>query len=288
MTFISPSKYQRGQTILISAIFFLGISLAILFGTVTPALKQASIARESEQARKSYLLGESALEDIYYRLTSGKQIAASETLSLNGGVATATTSNIPGGKDVVATATVDDYIRKIHAVISLSTGISFHYGVQSGRGGFELDNSSSITGNVYANGSVTGNGNMVYGDVVSTGTEGLVYGIHATGTVYAHTIGKIGETTTIDKDAYYSVKTGTVTVGGALHPGSADQPVVDLPISDDQIERWKSDALAGGTLSSSSCDAYASSSNTCTLSSTRSLGPKKIPFNLLIKTFFPS
>src|SRR6185369_8461415 len=120
--------------------------------------------------------------------------------------------------------------------------ISFHYGIQAGMGGFSLNNSSSITGNVFAGGPVTGTGNnFVYGDVVSSGASGLVYGIHATSSVYAHTIGIAGTATTIDKDAYYTTKTNT-TVSGTLHPNSPDQPTVDLPITDTQIAEWESEA----------------------------------------------
>ncbi len=173
----------------------------------------------------------------------------------------------------------------MQANVVLGTGISFHYGVQAGQGGFELRNSSSITGNVFSSGSITGAGNFIYGDVVSAGPDGLIDGIHATGTAWAHNIRESSSNPTIiDKDAYYVNIDADVDVLGTGYPDSPDQDEIPLPISDEQIEEWKADAAVGGEMLESECDSYASSTNTCTISSSMSLGPKKIPFNLLVKT----
>ena len=53
--------------------------------------------------------------------------------------------------------------------------------------------------------------------------------------------------TTIGGDAYYQSIAGS-TVGGTPHPGSPDPPYVSMPISDENIADWKSDAEAGGTI----------------------------------------
>jgi hypothetical protein len=153
--------------------------------------------------------------------------------------------------------------------------VAFHYGIQSGEGGFNLQNSSSVTGNVFSGGQVIGTGsNFIRGDVISAGPSGLIYGIHATGTAFAHTVGIAGTPTTIDKDAYYQIKTNS-TVTGTSHPGSTDQPIVPLPISDAQISQWESDAAAGNTVTCTN--------GTYTISTTMIIGPTKIPCDLSIK-----
>jgi hypothetical protein len=282
--FIKKEEMKNGQVMMVATVLFLVVSLTVILGLADPVLRQGRIAADLQGSRESYFLAESGIEDVLYRLRSGKPVGTSETLSLNGGTVTVSIVSTPTGKQIIATGDKDSDIRKIQSDVLLGTGIAFHYGIQSGQGGFSLANSSSVTGNVFSSGSIIGaGGNMINGDVVSAGASGLIYGIHATGTAYAHNLGNAGAGTIVDKDAYYQNKTNT-TVTGTLHPGSADQPVAPLPISDAQISQWESDALAGGIMASSDCDNYSSSSNTCTISTSRSLGPKKIPFNLLIKS----
>ncbi len=280
---INTARRDKGAAMLISVVLFLFVSMTIILGVVSPILKQAAISKNIITSKGSFYLSESGIEDVLYRLKNAKQVASTETLTLNGGTASTVVTNVPSGKIINTTGDTNTLTRKVQVTLTLGTGIAFHYGVQAGNGGFTLTNSSSITGNVYSAGPIIGSGNMIYGDVVSTGPAGLIKEIHATGTAYSHTIGGSGGATIIDGDAYYQTITNT-TVSGVSHPGSADMAETALPISDEQIEEWKSDAEAGGVMSSSACSSYNSSSNTCTISGSMSLGPKKIPFNLLIKS----
>ncbi len=278
-------RKNRGVAMLVAVIFFLFASMTIILGIIAPILKQASISKNIIASKQSFYTSEASLEELLYRLKASKQNGNLETVSLNGGYATTTITSTATGKQMVSVGSVNSLIRKIELDLNLGTGISFHYGVQAGNGGFTLANSSSITGNVFSSGPIVGAGNYIYGDAISSGASGSVYGIHATGTVRAHTIGLVsGNATIVDKDAYYQNVAANVTVSGTRYPNSADQSNAQLPISDAQISQWESDAAAGGTMLSSACDNYNSSSNTCTVSSTRSLGPLKIPFNLLIKS----
>ena len=130
-----------------------------------------------------------------------------------------------------------------------------------------MSNSSEVIGNVFSSGPIVGNNsNIVKGDVISAGLSGLADGIHATGTVYAHTI----RDSDIDKDAHYQIISGT-DVGGISYPGSPDQATSSLPISDAQIDAWKAEAAAGGT-HSSPCP--------YNISGAVSIGPKKINCDL--------
>lgn len=244
--------------------FLTFISLAVLYGIISPTIKNVSLSRGAMSSAKSYYLAESGSEDAYYRLKSGKQISSTETLSLDGGTATTVITDVSGSeKEIVSTGDLLSGFRKLKTGVTVSTGASFNYGVQVGQGGFVMENSSSVLGNIYSNGTVYGSGsNIVKGDVVSAGPSGSVSGIHATSSVYAHTI----LNSTIDKNAYYQVISGS-TVSGTSYPGSADQPPLSLPISDETISAWEADAESGGVVNSP-CPYKINSDVT--------IGPKKI------------
>lgn len=250
--------------------FLTSISLAVLYGIISPTIKNVSLSRGAINSSKSYYLAESGIEDVYYRLKSGKQISQTEVLSLDGGTATTLISDISGNeKEIISTGNLLNGDRKLKIAITISNGASFNYGVQVGQGGFVMENNSSVLGNIYSNGTVSGSGsNLVKGDVVSAGPSGSVSGIHATSSVYAHTI----LNSTIDKDAYYQVISGS-TVSGMSYPGSADQPLIGLPIPDETISAWEADAEGGGVINSP-CPYKINSDVT--------IGPKKINCDLEI------
>ena len=235
---------NSGQAMLIVVIFSLLLVLAILSGMVIPAVREARAVNELLNSKQSFFLAEAAVEDVAYRLKSGYAVSSPESLSLNSHTATVVIIDDIDEKVVVGTGDVVSAIRRVEARLNIGSGASFNFGVQTDNGGFIMENFSSVSGNIYSNGTITGTNNtIVRGDVVSAGPSGSVNGIHATGTVYARTI----TNATIEKDAYYQTLTNT-SVGGTLHPGSPDQATSSLPITDEKVEEWKAAALAGGTI----------------------------------------
>ncbi|HTK59775.1 MAG TPA: hypothetical protein VL283_01075, partial [Candidatus Baltobacteraceae bacterium] len=87
------------------------------------------------------------------------------------------------------------------------------------------------------------------------------------GTVHANTITNLD----VDGDAYYKTISNS-NVTGASYPNSTDPGPVELPLSDAQIDQWKADGAAGGTITGDAT--YDGVSAT--------LGPKKITGNLTI------
>ncbi len=260
---------RSGQAMLLSALFFLLISMTITLGVVYPVTSHLSSTEAIERGAESLYAAQGVSEDVNYRLMKGMPVGTTETLSYGTVSATATTTTVSDGKEVQATGNSSAYLRKSKTHLSLGAGASFHYGMQSGEGGIVLNNSSSISGNVYSNGSVVGSGgNLIKGTVVSAGAAGKIDSVHATSTAYAHTITNAD----IDGDAYYQSISGT-TVGGTLHAGSQDQATTSLPISDATITNWETAAAAGGTYG-----------GTCPYNtpSTVTLGPIKIPCDLNI------
>ncbi len=263
-------RNSGGQAMFIAAIFFLAISLTVVLGVVAPVMNQVESARSLPKSARSFYVAEGATQDVLYRLIKSIPVDAVETITYGSGVAVATTTTVFDGKQVVSSGNQDSFVRKSSAHLFTGAGASFNYGVQSGEGGIHLKNTSLVVGNISANGPVTGeNSNLVKGDVISAGQSGLIDGVHATSSAYAHTI----RNSTIDRDAYYQTISNT-TVLGTLHPGSSDQATSSLPIGDAQIEVWKNDAAAGGSVTCSG--------GIYSVSGSVSLGPKKIPCTLKI------
>src|SRR3989338_2699942 len=139
-------------------------------------------------------------------------VDTTETIDYGGYRATATTTSVSDGKEVAAAGSRDSYVRKSTMHLTSGSGASLRYGVQSGEGGIVLENSSSVSGNVYSNGPIDGAGsNLIKGSVVSAGPSGSIEGVHSTSSAFAHTITNAD----IDGDAYYETISNT-SVDGTL------------------------------------------------------------------------
>lgn len=114
-----------------------------------------------------------------------------------------------------------------------------------------MNNTSSVSGNVYVNGPITGGGNVITGDVVSAGASGLIDNLTVMGTARAHSI----KNSTVMQDAYYGCATNAGTcfvnnnVTGTKYPNSPDEPNTALPISEEDLDAWEASAASGGTIS---------------------------------------
>jgi hypothetical protein len=202
---------------------------------------------------------------------------------------------------ISTTATQNNHVRKLTAALTANTtGVSFNYGVFAGQVGFELQNTSSIVGNVYANGNIVGaGGNVIQGDAWVAGGSGVISGVYVKEDAHAHTLSNIsvdgsafgytisGSTiggnasaysisgSVIGGNAYYTTISDSV-VGGTQnpgYPGSPDPDTQPMPISQTQIDTWKAEAAAGGSIGSYLLDG----------TNTASLGPKKITGDLDIR-----
>ena len=260
---------SQGQAVITAVLLFLFGSLVIIAGIVTPIVKEIRGVRTLVESKQSYFAAEGSLEDVSLRLKQGNAVVSPQTLTLGGVAATTTIVDVFNGKSLATVAeTESEVTRAISAVLIVGTGASFSFGVQSDVGGMLLENSSRVYGNVLSNGPIQGSGNSIGVHVISAGPSGFVSGIHATSSMYAHTI----QNSTIDKDAYYQSISGS-TVLRTSYPGSADQSTSSLPISDALVETWESVAASGGTISSP-CPYVISSDTT--------IGPKKIACDLVV------
>jgi len=263
---------SRGAALLLVVVFTMLASLLAVIGIGRAAHYDTLRARVNTHSIQAYYTSESGLEDVVYRMRKGMMVSLSpntEVLFLGGASATTTITQVSTLVTVQSVGAKSALYRTGKVLLRVGGGASFNYGLQAGNGGISMFNSSSVTGNIYSNGPVSGAGSsMIYGDVVSASTTGLVTGVHATGSVYARTI----QSSTINKNAYYQTISGTI-VGGTSYPGSVDQEVQPLPITDARIDELKAAAESGGVISSP-CPYKITTSQT--------IGPAKITCDLEI------
>ena len=88
------------------------------------------------------------------------------------------------------------------------------------------------------------------------------------------------EDSSIGGDAYYQTIINT-SVGGISYPGSVDPPIEQMPISQANIDQWKTDAAVGGEINGNCGDG---GDPQCIIgdNGTLSIGPKKINGNLIL------
>lgn len=285
---------------MVATILFLVVSITIIFGLVGPILKQQRIASQLVLSRQSYFLAEASVEDVVYRLRTGKPVSSTEILSLSGSTVTTVTTDTAEGKQIVATGEVRETIRKVEANLILGTGIAFHYGVQIGQGGLEMSNSSKVIGNAYSNGNITGtNSARIQGAAIASGPTGIIDGMDIDGDAWSHTIRGIStvggkathavlQNTTVTGNvvadsisncaiggtAKYDTRSSCTVIGAVTTPNPdvfVPADILSLPISEAQIDVWELEAADGGSLGSQNWS-----------SGIRSLGPKKIVGDLIM------
>jgi hypothetical protein len=170
----TPTPQTRGAALLISVMFLMLTSTAVVSTIALPLIKNLQIVQESRRSRESLFLAEALVEDILYRYKAGMDVDLSETLTINGHSADAVITTTPFGRTVTVTADVDDAVRRVQTDLIAGVGASFGYGVQSGTGGFILHNSATVEGNVYSNGSIIGeNGAAITGSAFAANSAEL-------------------------------------------------------------------------------------------------------------------
>lgn len=268
--------FKNGQALLTTVIFLLFISTALMFGLSTVALSEIRASRGEENSLKSFVLAEAGVEDLSYRIQSGKQYSSPESLTLDGATTVTTVTNLDAAtRQVVSSGNVLSRVRSVETLLTSTNGASFHYGTQIGDGGLEMDNSSRVNGSVYSNGNIVGNnepritgdafaavsstvsGMTVDGNARANRLEDNAIGGSATSStvIYRGSVGIHGYADTfsggtISGNAYYNTSvSATTTVDGLKiqeSPAPANLPKLDMPISDALLDQWENEAAANG------------------------------------------
>jgi len=160
---------RGGYAALMTLLVVLGASLTLIGSFTFFSLNEVRINRGFIKAIEARMAAESGVEDVAYRLVSGKQTSASDTLAV-GNAVTETTLTQNGGQRIIrAEGNRDDYRQSMETRIDVTTdSVSFFYGVHVDVGGVTMGNGAQVNGNVFSNGSVSG-GRATGNVVVATG-----------------------------------------------------------------------------------------------------------------------
>lgn len=262
---------------LLTVIFSLLLGLAIVAAIVTPVVRGVAIASELDRSVDSYYLAEAAVEDAIYRLKNGHQVSDGDELAINGRVATIMVEDLSfnGGKRVSVSGDWDEAVRNVEVELLISEGADFNYGVQAGNEGFDITGGSIINGNVYSNGNITGKSGTITGAAIAAG-----------GAKVEGTNGNNNNQPLVVGGDVWANEVNYVDVGGSLYcqigAGNAPSqpcnstngvpPLVEFPITEDQILTWKTQAEDGGV----------TIGNVNVGSTGLTLGPQKITGDLTI------
>lgn len=277
---------NSGNAMLVSVLFFVFISIAILLGLVSPTLRSFKDTRNLIYSKSSIFLAHSGLEDYYYRLTTSKPITQSADCTADIGdticikinlnqsvVRTSVDARFSDLRDLTAYAETASVDRNVNMVLNggIIPGINFENGGTSvGSGGVTISN-AHLSG-VYTNGTIVGNGSgtSTVVEAHSAGPSGSISNIGFSDKIYAHTI---SNSNGLPKGkAYYTVLNSTTAY--QYFPGSPYPELMpDFPIDSTVIDAIKTDALAGGEIGTAPCDHILSGG---------AIGPAKINCNLIL------
>ncbi|OGZ45730.1 MAG: hypothetical protein A3C84_04430 [Candidatus Ryanbacteria bacterium RIFCSPHIGHO2_02_FULL_48_12] len=154
---IQRQSLNHGQAALTVVIFFLFISLTMMFGFAALAVENEIKVRGDVQAKESYFLAEAGIEDVGYRIIQNMAYDTSETISLVSGGPSATSNVSDVGlteKSIVSTGDVSSAFRKVSLNLRPGAGTSLNYGAQSGYLGIVHQDTPVINGSIFSNGSV--------------------------------------------------------------------------------------------------------------------------------------
>jgi len=264
---------EKGFVASLTTILVLIFMLSLVMTMTLLIFNRQKISTNTINATQSYYTSEAGIEDSLIRLKNNPQMAPlSYTLTINNSTANVIIPAIIGGSRYIDSQGINsELVKNTQAVYAIdSQGASFFYGAQVGLGGLQMSNSSRVNGSVFSDGNIAGSGSAtIDNDVIIAGNGHSLNGIHVKGNALVYSC----VNSTIDGNlTYVTGGTSSCTVGGSTSVQSSEIPSQPLPISQSQIDEWKSSATAGGTTGSINLSG----------TQTMSLGPQKIIGNLSI------
>ncbi len=268
---------EKGQAVLIAVLFFVFISMSMILALLAPTLSHLKSSRSLHSSLEAFAVAESGMEDVVYRFKKGTEVEEEETTAVGagevrifvlegGGIGIAEEINIrtqgvmPG-----------NIIRNLETRLILGDGMAFNYGVHAGDGGLNIVNpNAKVIGNVFSNGPISGGSGpkkQIEGSAISAGPEGLINNIN----VHVDAKSDIIEGSHVEGNAFYREIINT-TVSGDMHPNTEPTEKGDLPISEEEIERWKNFAE----------ESMVVSGDYVLTAGEESLGPAKIEGDLIL------
>ena len=165
MTKKKNKKNKRGFAVIIILVALMSLVLVVTFSLSVVIITKNKISKNMISSAQSYYSAESGIEDGILRVIKGYDWTAVNNFNLDGSVID---QSITQNGDTTTIESLSSYYnneRKVKTELtSTTTNIQFHYGVQVGEGGLEMENGSKVdgyggaVGNIYSNGSIKGFG----------------------------------------------------------------------------------------------------------------------------------
>jgi hypothetical protein len=150
--------HQGGYIVILNTLIFVVVSTFVTYALAAPLLSSNVAADDILHSKRAFILAGSAVEETFYKLKNQMSVPASDSLTLGDVTATVAVSTDLDGRTIHASSEVENVERNVRMALSESEGVSFHYGLQTGQGGFELYGGALVNGNIYSNGNVVGYG----------------------------------------------------------------------------------------------------------------------------------
>lgn len=264
----SSHSAQRGFAAFYLTVLILLVLLAIGGAVGFFVFHQQRIMRNSIAAAQAYYGAEGGIEDALLRLAKGKKWSSPYTFPVGlASVEVQISELFAGSRTITAKGNVNSRIRKVRAVYELdTTEAEFFYGAQVGDGGLIMRNNSTVNGNIFSNGNVSGEVNSLVGGTAKVSGAGhSITGATVSGDAYVDMCKDSRITGTL-----YAITQSECTYGTFVRASPPDP--VPLPIPQSDIDNWKLQAASGGTIGTQTYS-----------SGTWELGPVKIAGDLTVK-----
>jgi len=237
---------QKGFALFYVTILVLAIIIASGMNVSVLTYNQQKIFQNIVKSTQAYYAAEAGLEDALLRLENDMNWSSQYSLDVgSASIIIDISDEIGSSRTITSEGNSSDRIRRLEVTYEIhSEETSFHYGAQVGEGGIIMDDGSVIYGNVYSNGNITAAAN----------TE-------ITKTTKVTKSGNKIQGATIGQNAYVDICQdsdigGTLIVSNNINCTAAnieiltdEIPVLPMPITQEQIDEWKNQALSGGTIS---------------------------------------
>lgn len=158
MNKVTYKKAEGGYVVILNVLILALITTYISYAIASPLLSTTRSSNDMLQSKRAMLVAGSAAEETLYKMKRQMTVPPSDTLTLNGVSAEVTVATTFDGRTIQTSAAAGEVVRNVRIEVAESQGVSFSYGIQAGRGGFEMSGGAGINGNVYSNGNIIGNG----------------------------------------------------------------------------------------------------------------------------------
>ena len=272
-------KDQRGQANILFAVVIITASVVLVAGLGLITYNEIKKIENVEKSSQSLYVAEAGAEDALLRLKNNMEYSTSYTLDVGEGSASVQMNGPLVNITVTSSGNVDSRVRKVAVNLNATpTGgeASFNYGIQVGNGGLEMASNTAVLGNVFSNGPAIGSsGAEIFGDIFSAGASGIIDNFDVKKSDPSATDGNAHANTVDNSDVENIIYCQTGSGNNKVCDTSQSDPVaIPLPVSDETIDVWKSQAAAGGEITSVTIGG----------GDTQTLGPVKINGDLTIQS----